>query len=192
LYINIPSINSDLKGYNFFSSLANDILHYCDKDIIFDFSECTFFAANMASPLGIIVRKLEHYGNHIEYCNFTNAEVKNILIRNTFLQDDYDHSTDQKQTVIPYRAFTLFQGKEFAKYWKESIEDNENIHSNIPKMSEPLKEQFHGSINELYNNSCIHSCSEEFGVSACGQFYPKKKENYVYNLRFGYRLYWKY
>lgn len=125
-----------------------------------------FFAANMCSPLAVILDKLIDNLNTITLQ--VSGKVKNILQRNGFLSEyGYEPVFDEKETTIPYRKFSRSESKEFAVYVTRRLLDR----SDMPNMSPELKLKVLGAISEMFSNASVHTNTRY--VYACGQYYPK-------------------
>jgi len=132
-------------------------------EVVVDCSRLLWLDANMCAPLAaaivapgrrIILQKLH-------------AAIETVLRKNGFLEGTLD---DTHGTMIHYRQFEPTAGADFAAYVEANFRGK-----GLPVMSMGLQREFRRSIFELFENAVAHS-NTQFGIFACGQFFPKKQQ----------------
>jgi hypothetical protein len=126
-----------------------------------------WFAANMSATLGALLDLLSEEFNSFSFDIERNIEQ--ILLKNDFLtfygrvrEIDINHTTIRFQKLTPKDA----------KYFKTYVIEELIGRTELPKMSEAVKEKIVESIYEMFVNAQIHSETEN--IYTCGQFFPKK------------------
>jgi hypothetical protein len=164
-----PKVCSDFNGYNFFSILHRKLEQLEFETIQLDFSNTTWFEANLCAALGALINSAENNLNQFVITGLNNAQ-EDIFSRNHFLASFGGlQIADINETTIKYRRNKL----EEDKLIKEFL-DRELINKpDFPKLSKAAKGEIIRSIFEIYSNAVIHGDCEN--VYSCGQFYPNKR-----------------
>jgi hypothetical protein len=137
-------------------------------EVELDFSRCSWFDANMAAPLGVLLARIASDFNQVKITNLQ-AGVEMILRKNDFLIPyAFPPVNDGYGTVVPYRRFKSDDARLFLEYVRHYT-----VGKGIPTMTPELLKRFHFSLSELFSNAAQHSESEH-GVFAAGQYFPKK------------------
>ena len=188
------NISNDFSSYQSIITFYEDNKDKSFSDIHLDISN--FFSANLSAVLGAILDILLGNSNNVLFDNI-DSDVERILKKNNFLSYfGYQSEIDNYNTTIKYQKILPTDGKYFKSYIEnELIESNL---SNLPKMSQGVKNGIIEAIYEIFVNAQIHSKTKY--IYSCGQFFPHKNEllftlvdtgitikNCV-NNRFGYDL----
>ncbi|MCK8827632.1 hypothetical protein MWH25_07735 [Natroniella acetigena] len=137
------------------------------EEIVLDFRNNIWFEANLVSVLGAIYNQIVKT-NYIEVRNLQ-RKVEDIFRINGFLCAlfDQDRAYDKYNTTIKYKEFNSDEARSFAEYLRNEL----LINNELPKMSERLKKEIRGNIEEIFQNARIHgNCDKVF---SCGQYYYK-------------------
>ena len=163
----LSTIHSDQKGFDHLSSLAEGASELFGSRLELDLVRCSFFDANMASPLAAVLARIADKFNAIEIVNVP-AAIERILRKNGFLTlYSYEKLADSNLTTIPFRRIQLTDAGRFEDYLGRHLKGK-----GIPKMTEGLGKVFKQSVFEVFQNSVMHSRSK-LGIFACGQFFPQ-------------------
>jgi len=162
----LGDIRTGFTGFNRLSLLSSEVSGLSNKTLTIDCSSMRWFDAHMAAPLFSVLSQCGSMGNKIEFSNL-DSKVKNILQRNGFLKPRID---DIHGTVISLEVFQKEEQKDFSKYVKLNLEAQD-----IPLMSDDLRSKFNEGVDEIFNNSVIHSKTKH-GIFACGQHFPAKNK----------------
>lgn len=127
-----------------------------------------WFAANMSTALGGILDLLNAKFNKV-IIGSIQPDIEKILLKNKFLSY-FGHASiiDDYQTTIKFQKLNPTDGKFFNNYVMNELLDR----SELPKMSELVKQKIAEKIYEIFVNAQIHSKSKH--IYTCGQFYPRK------------------
>ena len=165
----LPSINNNRSGFEALAQLYSGASSLLGDRLEVDFSRCTFFAANMAAPLGAVLARIELQFNTVEIVNVP-LNVETILRKNDFLTHyDYAPIEDSHETTLPFRRIQLSDGTRFEGYVRRHAKGK-----GIPSMTEGFGSVFKRKLYEVFENAVIHSQSE-VGVCCCGQFFPREQ-----------------
>lgn len=167
--IQLLQVRTDRLGYEQIANLAASTKDLNFGRLEIDFSQCSFFEANMAAVLGAVLARVTDNLNKVEIANLPRS-IETILRKNRFLvQYGFSPLDDSNQTTLPFRRLKMSDGSLFADYLDQYLRGR-----GIPPMSPGLTRAFKQSIFEIFHNSVYHSHSR-LGVFACGQFFPNKK-----------------
>lgn len=176
-------INNDFNGYQHLISL-----YETNKDKFFESVQLelkVFFAANMSAALGAILDIIKADLNDVVF-NHVDPQIETILSKNDFLTYfGKDRREDINRTTIKYQKLTPSDGKYFKNYViKELIEGHS---TDLPKMTQGVKNRIVESIYEIFVNSQLHSDAKN--IYTCGQFYPAKNtiEFTIVDIGIGFR-----
>jgi len=161
-------VSSNFEGYNYLSKLNKELQLLDFESIILDFSQNTWFEANLCAALGAIIYEANNRLNDISIEGLASRQ-KNIFSKNHFLASfGGEKISDNYATTIKYRRNKLTDEKLIKEFlYSELIRKPD-----FPKLSEGLKKEIIRSIFEIYSNAIIHGdCAE---VYSCGQLYPTK------------------
>ena len=138
---------------------------FCDIHIEFQ----QWFTANMSATFGALLDLLSKNFNDFSFA-FNPKNIEQILLKNDFLTfyDGRERQIDTHHTTIKFQKLTPHDGKYFNKYVVEELIGR----TELPKMSEAVKEKIVESIYEMFVNAQIHSGTEN--IYTCGQFFPTK------------------
>lgn len=165
----LPSISNDRAGFEALAILARQTAPLEFSSLELDFSDCSFFAANMAAPLGALLSRIELDFNSVEIVNVP-AAVATILRKNEFLTHYGETALpDGNATTLPYRRIQLHDQTSFDGYIRRHVKGK-----GIPTMTEALGAVFKRKLFEVFENAVLHSRSEA-GVCCCGQFFPNEQ-----------------
>lgn len=169
ILIKIPNdIKSEFEGFNYFIDLYNSLLSIYNSKVIFDFSNVTFFEANLSTILGVICEMLTKNINSIELQNIQ-PQVDTILRKNKFLTYFGGNAIfDQYDTSLDYKKFIPSDDEGFNNY----IENQLLGKKDFPKLSSFLSKEIVRNIFEIYENARTHGKCDF--IHTCGQFYPRK------------------
>jgi signal transduction histidine kinase len=166
--LNLIKIQSDCSGFDNIAHIAERTSELLLDSVELDFSSCSFFEANMAAPLYVVIARLRNALNDVSVINLPNA-IERILQKNRFLNVfNLPTLTDTNQTTLPFKIFKLNAEDQFNDYLDVNMKGR-----GVPAMSEVLTKRFRQSLFEIFLNAAIHSESET-GVFVCGQFFPQK------------------
>lgn len=163
-----PRVESNFVGYNFLSNLNHQLQSFEFERIDINFSNNTWFEANLCAVLGAIIVQAGEKFNEISIIGLANLQ-KDIFSRNHFLASlGGEKIPDYNDTTIKYRRNKMSDDKLIKEFlYKELINK-----SDFPKLSSGAKKEIIRSIFEIYSNAIIHGdCLE---VCSCGQYYHKK------------------
>lgn len=176
-------INNDFNSYQHLISL-----YETNKDKFFETVQLelkTFFAANMSAALGAILDIIKAELNDVVF-NHVDPQIETILSKNDFFTYfGKDRREDINRTTIKYQKLKPSDGKYFKSYViKELIEGHS---TDLPKMTQGVKDRIVESIYEIFVNSQIHSDTKN--IYTCGQFYPAKNtiEFTIVDIGIGFR-----
>jgi hypothetical protein len=157
-------IYSDFKGFQQLISFYEEYSHTIMQEISLNIKG--WFAANMSSVLGALLDNLANGFNQVNFANIDDG-AKAILSKNNFLSYfGYEKLSDSNQTTIQYQKLKTTDSKFFNSYvYRELLNRTE-----LPQMSNMVKERIAETICEIFVNAQIHS-NTEF-IYTCGQFYP--------------------
>jgi len=162
-------ICSDYEGYCFFIETSNQMKDVLFEDIIFDFSNTTWFEANLCAIMGAIINSFQDNINNVVFENI-NKKIEDVLNKNHFLASFGGYVIpDQYNTTIKYRRNKLTE----EKLIKEFLYSELIIKHDFPKLSDIAQKEIIRSIFEIYSNAIIHGDCDN--VYSCGQYYPGKK-----------------
>ena len=140
------------------------------EDVDVDFSDCSFFDANMVAPLYAVVARVRDELNYVSVSNL-NTDVETILRKNCFLAKfGKNPLPDTNQTTIPFKVFKMKAEEQFFEYLEYYMRGK-----GIPAMSEGLTRRFRQSLVEVFFNAGVHSQSKA-GIYTCGQFFPNRHQ----------------
>jgi anti-sigma regulatory factor (Ser/Thr protein kinase) len=124
----------------------------------------------MSAALGAILDIFVERSNDIHF-DFLTPAVEQILLKNDFFTYyGKKREVDVNHTTIRFQKLKPADGKYFKAYVIEELIGR----TELPHMSDALKEKIVETIYEIFVNAKIHS--ETQNIYACGQFFPKKNE----------------
>ena len=162
----LKNMNTSIDSYGQLISLyaGNRELWFDKMDISIE----NWFAANLCSPLGGILDKLQRNANTILFSKITD-KTQTILQKNGFLSHfGYENIYDNNNTTIRYLKLKPGDSRYFHQYIADSLLNRPEL----PIMTNILKKKIAESIYEIFVNAQLHSESEF--IYTCGQFYPAK------------------
>lgn len=167
---NLSTINNAYESYqcliSFYEKNKNEIF----SDINIQLTH--FFAANMSAALGAILDKFTTNLNDIHF-TYISPQIERILLKNDFLTYyGKQRALDLNNTTIKFQKLKPTDGKYFKNYVIEELIDSHI--SDLPKMTQAVKERMVEAIYEIFVNAQIHS-NTEF-IYTCGQFFPNKNK----------------
>ncbi len=131
-----------------------------------------FFAANMSAALGAILDKFTSNLNDIHF-DYLSPQIEAILLKNDFLTFfGKQRAVDLNKTTIRFQKLKPTDGKFFKTYVVNELIE-EHI-TDLPQMSQGVKEKIVEAIYEIFVNAQIHS--ETKYIYTCGQFFPQKNK----------------
>ncbi|TAE80966.1 MAG: ATP-binding protein [Bacteroidetes bacterium] len=162
----ISNINNTFESYQ---KLINFYLEHKDKEFNTIHVELhQWFSANMCATLGGILDIFSDNINTIKF-DYINPNIEKILLKNNFLSN-FGHTkiVDNHHTTIRFLKLKLTDGKYFNNY----VVDELIGRTELPKMSELVREKMTEAIYEIFVNAQIHS--ESKNIYTCGQFFPRE------------------
>lgn len=164
------SINNEYNSYQCLISFYEKYKNELFSDIHIELNH--FFAANMSAALGAILDKFTSNLNDIHF-DFIAPQIERILLKNDFLTYyGKERALDLNNTTIKFQKLKTTDGKYFKSYVIDELIDGHI--SDLPKMSQAVKERMIEAIYEIFVNAQIHS-NTEF-IYTCGQFFPNKNK----------------
>jgi len=164
----LSNINNKFESYQQIINLYEEHKSKLFGDVHLEIRQ--WFAANMCAALGSILDSFSESMNEIKI-DFISPAIENILLRNDFLS--YYGRTrieDYHNTTIRFLKLKLTDGKFFNSYVVNELIGR----TELPKMSNMVKEKMAEAIYEIFVNAQIHSSSEH--IYTCGQFFPKENK----------------
>lgn len=165
-------IQSTYEGYCKIIEILNPLFtpqNYCD--VIFDFSDLTWYDANLLSIIGACLEEKRYSYNFQYRKNCLSPQMSTLWGKNGFgkyfkLPEVYDkyHST------IAYSIFNATDGKDFGEYVDTKLLSNPSL----PHMTPGLRKQISYNIQEIFGNAPMHGQCDK--VFSCGQHYYKGKK----------------
>ncbi|HQP12465.1 MAG TPA: ATP-binding protein [Candidatus Omnitrophota bacterium] len=166
----LKNIYSDLSGFERIACIYKEAKDLFADDCIVDFSRCSFFEANMASPLAAVLAKIADDFNNVKIINIP-GKIATILRKNGFLKlYGFPGLYDQNETTVPFRRIRKADQGLFEEYLNRHLKGK-----GLPEMTAKLDRAFKQSVFEVFQNAVMHADSDS-GIFVCGQFYPHKKK----------------
>ena len=167
--VNLGKIYNNAVGYQELISLYHNAHSSGQNVIVVDFTNASWFEANICAPLGALLHRLRAEGKEIRLGNL-HPKVKKILTKNAFLKDfGMDTEEGASRTAMAYSRFEPADEKIFPGYIEKHFKGK-----GIPKMSPLLTAKFREGIFELFSNAVLHS-ETKHGIFVCGQYFPTGK-----------------
>jgi len=162
------SVGSDSSGYGQLAAAAN-VGRLVAETVDLDFSRTSFFDANLAAPLGVVVHHLLRAGPAA--ISGLSGAVRAILDKNGFTAKvlGAPRRIDTHGTTIRYERFGLAEYPAFVQYFRHTV----SSHGGLATVPLPNMREIEAAILEIFLNAAIHSDSEP-GIFVCGQFFPHK------------------
>jgi hypothetical protein len=162
-------IYSDISSFNTFIELYDKTKDLFIDKLIIDFSNITWFNANMLAVLGSLINVLQDNLVTVKLQNIPPAQLK-LFERNHFMSNfGGGKLPDRIGTTVKYKKFSASEEKGFLTYLENELFAN----TAMPVMSEKLKQKIQESILEVFNNAVFHGKCKS--VYTCGQYYSPKK-----------------
>jgi hypothetical protein len=163
--LHFPSaIKTNLEGYLFLTELYRQAKDLESQDIILDFSDTSWFDANMLALLGAIVDKLRTV-NSFEFRNMKSKHL--ILFRKNHFLCEFGQGplNDTYNSTVKYKKFDISDIMSLEDYLETDLLSK----SDFPKTSKLLRKKIKESSIEIFDNAVYHShCKNVF---TCGQYY---------------------
>lgn len=156
-------------GFNVLAQLCEITKNLYFEDLILDFTNTTWFEANLSAPLGTVLNHISENLNSIHFQGMS-LPIQNILRKNEFLTY-YGHGIkiDNYGTVIRYAPFAPKDYILFNDYLDQQLFSKHSL----PQMTAGLIKEIKRSINEVFGNASTHGKANR--IFACGQYFPNKK-----------------
>lgn len=164
----LATIRSNQEGFERLAQLWSEAARLFSTRLELDLSECNFFDANMAAPLGAVLALIADKFNRIEIVRVP-GPIEIMMRRNLFLADFGYAPLESGGTIMPYRRFQLTDVALFAEYLRGNLRGK-----GFPQINEGAGKVFQQSVLEVFQNSVTHSDSR-LGIFVCGQFYPHEQ-----------------
>ena len=169
----IPTIRSNRKGLTTLATLASlsDLVAPHTVNLTLDFSKTKFLAANMTSPLGAIIARMEQILHMTIELNVASMStpLHKVLSRNRFLTNHrHPAPTDRFRTTMPYQTFQTHDEDKFESYVDQQLDRQELQQFKFE--AGPVLER---TVFEVFQNAVQHS-SSRVGIFVCGQFFPRQ------------------
>ena len=161
----IVNINNTFESYQrliyFYEENRNKIF----SDIHIEIQQ--WFSANMSAVIGALLDLLANDFNSFSFKIQENIEQ--ILLKNDFLTFyGRKREVDTNSTTIRFQKLTPNDGKYFNVYVSEELMGR----TELPNMTEAVKEKIIDCIYEMFVNAQTHSATDN--IYTCGQFFPTK------------------
>jgi hypothetical protein len=179
----LVTINNTFESYQSLISLFEQHKGKLFGDIHLEIHN--FFAANMSAALGAVLDKFTANLNDIHF-DYLSPQIETILIKNDFLTYyGKQRALDVNNTTIKFQKLKPTDGKYFKNYVIEELIEGHN--TDLPIMSDGVKEKIIEAIYEIFVNAQIHS--ETKFIYTCGQFFPNKNkiEFTIVDIGIGFR-----
>lgn len=153
-----------------------------NKNIILDFTECSFLRHPAVAFIGGLIRHAASLGKTVTIDWPTvRQHVRNNLAQNGFASmfGDTDAIGPWRGNSIPYREDHLEDGPAVMEYLQTSWLGRKWVN-----VSDELASAIQGKVWEIYANCFEHSRSK-VGVFTCGQHYPNEKRLGLCVIDFG-------
>jgi anti-anti-sigma regulatory factor len=126
--IQMPSqIKANFYGYQKLAEIYQQVKDAFVEEIIFDFSNTSFFDAHLAAVLGAILEKLNDNLNDIELVNFR-SQQELILRKNDFLSHfGREKAQDTYGTTVQYKIYKPDEEKLFDQYVQAHLLSNPEL-----------------------------------------------------------------
>lgn len=169
MIVKVPNkVSSDFDGFNSLIKMYHQTKSLSFDTVTFDFSNCSWFEANLCAVLGAICDKISSEINSVNVDNMSRP-IETILSKNEFLKHFGGSSKfDSNNTTIKYRRYKASEQTLFKEYLNTELLSKEEM----PSMSELLQKKVNESIFEIFENAITHG--ESHYVFSCGQYYPQK------------------
>lgn len=165
----LAEINSDQSGFERVAGIFKEAKELFADELMVDFSRCSFFEANMASPIAAVLAKIAEDFNNVKVRDIP-GKMATILRKNGFLKlYGYPSLSDQNETTVPFRRFRKTDQGLFADYLSRHLKGK-----GLPEMTAKLDRAFKQSVFEVFQNAVMHADSD-LGIFVCGQFFPRKQ-----------------
>lgn len=166
--IQVPhSVKSDFNGFSFFVDILQKTNSLQNMNIVIDFSQNTWFEANLCSILGSVVNIIQSNNNNVHIR--VTGKLRDLFMRNQFAAHfGLDKIDDTNSTTIKYRKYRLTDEKLIKEYLDAELLG----HNDFPRLSILLRKEITRSIFEIFSNAILHGNCEY--VYSCGQYYPQK------------------
>lgn len=173
--INIPKdVRSNFEGYNFLAYLHQQLNLFDFEIVTLNFSDTTWFDANLCSALGALINHAERRFNQIELVNLR-SELTQIFSKNHFLASFGGVKIlDVNNTTIKYRKNKLIEDKLIKEFLDRELLNKPDF----PTLSKRASGEIIRSIFEIYSNAILHGDCEY--VYSCGQYFPRATPPVIY------------
>lgn len=179
----LVTINNTYQSYQSLISLFEQYKEELFGDIRLEIHD--FFAANMSAALGAVLDIFTANLNDIHF-DYLSPQIETILLKNDFLTYyGKQRALDVNNTTIKFQKLKPTDGKYFKNYVIEELIEGHN--TDLPRMSDEVKEKIIEAIYEIFVNAQIHS--ETKFIYTCGQFFPNKNkiEFTIVDIGIGFR-----
>lgn len=165
LFVIPQKVISSFEGYELLCYISLKSYSAFNNNVRFNFSDNTYFEANLCSPFGALLEGLRSRGNTI-FFDGLNSLVENEFRKNGFYQlvNAGFSNNDSLVTIMDFKKFTLLDTIKFQDYINEQL----LAQMDFPQLSELLKKKINKSILEIFNNAHSHGRCEF--VYTCGQY----------------------
>ena len=161
----IVNIDNTFESYQQFINFYEENKNVMFRNFYIELRQ--WFAANMSATLGALLDLLAKNFNDFSF--LIPKDIEQVLLKNDFLTFyGKKRAVDVNHTTIRFQKLTPNDAKYFKMYVIEELIGR----TELPRMSEAVKEKIVESIYEMYVNAQIHSETEN--IYTCGQFFPKK------------------
>ena len=167
--VHIPTLTDSRADFEILFGIARRVHGFYEKDIVLDFSNCTFLMQNAISVIGGLAKLAENHGNELEFAWSTvRPTVARNLARNGLMEFLGKPALKVSRTAVPFRHDAGLVEDELVSYLYDSWIGKGRVH-----LSEALKGAIVGKACEIYVNAFDHGHSP-VGVFTSGQHYPKR------------------
>ena len=164
----LQNIRHDWAGFSALSRLYTEAVGCSSIEV--DMQATSWIDADMCAPFGAVIRALESRQVAVRLVNMRD-NVREILLKNGFLNQHNGRVHDTWDTTIAYKQFKVSDEIGFSSYVSNDLAG----HRVCPKCQLELQKMFSQNVCEIFSNAMLHSRTQ-LGVFSCGQFFPKRDQ----------------
>lgn len=172
LTINV-NIDNGYQAHNILSLLSEKLEKYKGTEVVIDFKNVEFVAANQFAVLSAVFDDFCNVnGSKLTINNLSN-KLEMVMKKNGFGRMlGLEHAIDNYHTTIPHKCFHTNEIVEFERYLLINIFQRDNL----PAMTNDAQNAIIDNVLEVFNNVKEHTTTSK--IYACGQFFPRS--SYLY------------
>lgn len=179
----LSDLNNEYNSYEELCVLAEFIMTSKAEQVVLDFSNVNFVAANLYSVLGCLFSE-KFNGKKLSISNIKQP-VKRVIQKNGFYQHfiGLKGLPDRYKTMIPYRVFGVEDIHEYDNYLTFELFGRDDL----PKMSVGVRDSIRDYLLEVFKNVNDHTECQH--IYTCGQYFPRTKMLYFTLVDSGKTIY---